>query len=147
MNRRAQFVGGGIRILFIVVMAAAALPKISDPVGFALALGRHRMLPDAMIGLFAAILPWLELSAAAAAIFPGFWRGGLAVGAALLTGFAVVLAFNLAHGLTVPCGCFDMSAAAGPAGWAHVAANLVGAIVCGWTAGLRSDKKKTLWIL
>lgn len=131
----------GIRIGFAAVMIAAALPKIMDPSGFAWALARHRIVPEAWVGVLAVGLPWLELSAAIAAVaVRGLRRGAMAVGTVLLSGFAVAIAANLALGLAVPCGCFGISADAAPAGWGHVAANFVGAVLCGWTAGRRSDK-------
>lgn len=94
-----------------VTFILAALPKIADPPAFAHMIYNYRMLPGPLVNFLALFLPWLELFAGAALVL-GIWRrpAGIAV-ALLLLVFVAAIAFNLARGHAVDCGCFDVRSA------------------------------------
>lgn len=94
-----------------VTFILAALPKIADPPAFAHMIYNYRMLPGALVNFLALFLPWLELFAGAALVL-GVWRrpAGIAVAFMLLM-FVAAIAFNLARGHAVDCGCFDVRSA------------------------------------
>lgn len=105
------------------VFVAAALPKISNPEMFALAVSQYRLLPGSLVNMVAIYLPWLEISCAAAlAVLPSARRGVLLLVAAMLVGFTLAIAFVILRGESIPCGCFggDNSMSAG---WIALARN------------------------
>jgi hypothetical protein len=105
------------------VLIAAALPKISNPDKFALAVYQYQLLPTMLVNPAAIYLPWLEISCAAALIvLPSARRGALLIVAGMLVVFTMAIAWVVIRGQAIPCGCFggDDSAAAG---WWSLARN------------------------
>jgi hypothetical protein len=105
------------------VLIAAALPKISNPDQFALAVYQYQLLPAMLVNLVAVYLPWLEISCAAALVaLPAARRGALLIVAGMLVVFTMAIAWVVIRGQAIPCGCFggDDSAAAG---WWSLARN------------------------
>ena len=105
------------------VLIAAALPKISNPDKFALAVYQYQLLPAMLVNLVAVYLPWLEISCAAALVaLPAARRGALLIVAGMLVVFTLAIAWVVIRGQAIPCGCFggDDSAAAG---WWSLARN------------------------
>lgn len=100
-----------VQIALGAIFVAAALPKIADPPAFAHLIYNYRMLPGAAVNAVALLLPWIELLAGIALIL-GVWRREAAVVTGLLLlVFIAAIAFNLARGHAVDCGCFDVKAA------------------------------------
>ena len=88
-----------------LVLLGAGLLKIWDPPGFAVAVARLELLPRALVGPAAILLPWIEVAAGAALLTP--WRAaGRLLAAALLTAFTAVLAVAYLRGNVGSCGCF-----------------------------------------
>ena len=105
------------------VLIAAALPKISNPDKFALAVYQYQLLPTMLVNPVAIYLPWREISCAAALIvLPSARRGALLIVAGMLVVFTMAIAWVVIRGQAIPCGCFggDDSAAAG---WWSLARN------------------------
>ena len=105
------------------VLIAAALPKISNPDKFALAVYQYSLLPSLMVNPVAIYLPWLEISCAAALIvLPSARRGALLIVAGMLVVFTMAIAWVVIRGQAIPCGCFggDDSTAGG---WWSLARN------------------------
>ena len=96
--------GIALGLLFV----AAALPKLADPPSFAHMIYNYRILPGSLVNLPALVLPWLELLAGVALVL-GIWRRTAAalIGLLLLV-FIAAIAFNLARGHAIDCGCFDV---------------------------------------
>lgn len=104
------------------VFIAAALPKISNPDQFALAVYQYQMLPTLLVNPVAIYLPWLEISCAAAlVILPSARRGALLLVAGMLLAFTLAIAFVVVKGQPIPCGCFGDDSTA--AGWWSLARN------------------------
>jgi len=104
------------------VLIAAALPKISNPDKFALAVYQYKLLPALFVNPVAIFLPWLEVSCAAAlVVLPSARRGALLLVAGMLLAFTLAIAFVVIKGQPIPCGCFGDDST--PAGWWSLARN------------------------
>ena len=104
------------------VLIAAALPKISNPDKFALAVYQYQLLPDLFVNPVAIYLPWLEVSCAAAlVVLPSARRGALLLVAGMVVAFTLAIAFVVIKGQAIPCGCFGDDST--PAGWWSLARN------------------------
>lgn len=97
------------RLILGGVFVYASFDKILHPHEFAEVVYNYQILPDALVNLTAILLPWLELSAGVFLILGLFLRGALFTCNVLLAVFLVALAFNLARGLDIDCGCFSSS--------------------------------------
>ncbi len=90
----------------------AGIAKISDPGGFAVAIGNYRLLPAMMVPAVAVVLPWVELGCGTLLV------AGRRIAAAALTVdilliiFVFGLAANRLRGIDVNCGCFSLAAKA-----------------------------------
>lgn len=122
MNRTA--LNWGAALLLAIVFTAAAIPKLSDPAGFALAIHRYHLAPDGLINLMAIYLPWLEVIAALALLWPRTRAAGAWLITLMLILFTVALTSALARGLDVACGCFTTNPEAAHAGVVNVVRNL-----------------------
>jgi uncharacterized membrane protein YphA (DoxX/SURF4 family) len=99
------------RLLLGGVFAYASLDKILHPYEFAEVVYNYQILPDGLVNLTAILLPWVELCVGLFLILGFFLRGAVFTCNMLLALFFVALAFNLARGLDIECGCFTASAA------------------------------------
>ncbi|HEX8154730.1 MAG TPA: MauE/DoxX family redox-associated membrane protein [Thermoanaerobaculia bacterium] len=100
-----------VQLALGAIFIVAALPKITDPPSFAHMIYNYRVLPAPLVNISALTMPWIELLAGLALVL-GVWRHAARnVIAALLVTFIIAIAFNLARGNNIDCGCFDVSAA------------------------------------
>lgn len=115
-----------LRLAFGALFLAAAWPKIRDPASFAQMVYYYKILPDALINPVALLLPWTELVCGLALIaVPRLRYGAATLLTALLVVFTAAIAFNLARGLDISCGCFSVEEDPGNTiGWPKVAENL-----------------------
>jgi uncharacterized membrane protein YphA (DoxX/SURF4 family) len=105
ISRLAGFLLG---LIFIY----SAWPKIADPPGFAEMVWNYRILPAELVNPAAMILPWLELLAGLALVSGLLRKGAALIAAGMLIIFIAALAFDLARGVAVDCGCFSVAAQA-----------------------------------
>lgn len=94
------------RFVLATVFAVAAAAKLGDRRAFAAAVAGYRLLPRRWAAPVAAAVPPLELTAAAllvAGVATALVVAGLAL---LLLVFAAAVAYNLARGRRISCGCF-----------------------------------------
>lgn len=121
------------------VFLAAALPKLADPAGFALAVHQYRLLPWQVVNIAAIYLPWLELTCAGALVFiPKARRAVLWMVAGMLGVFTFAMFLAIVRGVAVPCGCFGGDGKDDPAGWMNILRN-VGLVAVSFLAmGLRA---------
>jgi uncharacterized membrane protein YphA (DoxX/SURF4 family) len=98
------------RLILGGIFVYASFDKILHPHEFAEVVYNYQILPDALVNLTAILLPWLELCAGVFLILGLLLRGALFTCNMLLAVFLVALAFNLARGLDIDCGCFSSSA-------------------------------------
>ena len=102
-----------LRAALALLFAAAALHKLRDSAAFRAVVDDYRALPPPLGRAAAALLPWIEVAAAAAlaAPFSGSLRAaGPLLGAALLAVYTGAIALNLARGRRhLDCGCLGPS--------------------------------------
>jgi putative oxidoreductase len=124
----------GLRALEVILGGLffyAGLQKVLHPYEFAEAVLAYQFLPEALVGLTTAALPWLEIVAGLCLVTGYKRRSGLLVLAVLVAGFLIVILITMARGLKIDCGCglfFQRQV-----GWAAVAEDLVLLV---WAAGL-----------
>ena len=101
----------GIRIFIGLLFLYASVDKILYPGAFAEVVYNYRILPDEMIHFTAVVLPWLELLLGLFLIFDLWLPGAVLLANALFMVFFASMAFNMARGLDIECGCFPQDGA------------------------------------
>jgi hypothetical protein len=113
--------GRGLLVLFRLVLAGmflfAAVPKLLDPVTFARDIDNYRMLPDALIGPLALMLPVAEIVIGLALVTGVYARGAAITAGILLVGFAIGMVQAIVRGIDLDCGCFGHFAEAQVSWW------------------------------
>ncbi len=102
------------RLVMAFVFIYASLDKIAHPGPFAQAVFNYQILPDRLINLTALILPWLELILGVCLLLNRWMSGASFLAGALMAVFMGAMAFNLARGLDISCGCFSTDPGEGP---------------------------------
>ena len=98
----------GLRTLEVVLGGLffyAGLQKVLHPYEFAEAVLAYQLLPESLVGLAAAGLPWLEVAAGLGLVAGLKPRSCLLLLAGLVAGFLVVILITMARGLKIDCGC------------------------------------------
>ena len=98
IERIAPIVLGG-------VFLAAGFLKFFDPHAFAVSIARLRIVPMALVGPVAILLPWIEIVGALALFQPSLRQAALKLLLGMLVVFTAVLGIGLLRGGT-SCGCF-----------------------------------------
>ncbi|MEW6078181.1 MAG: cation diffusion facilitator family transporter [Thermodesulfobacteriota bacterium] len=140
------------KIMFVVlrlflggVFLYASYDKIIHPQAFAQAVCDYQILPDVLISPAALILPWVELLIGLCLV-AGFWLpGAVGISTGLMTIFIAALAFNLARGLNIHCGCFSTEATEGPADLWTIARDvsfLIVSLVLAWLVFFKPGKNR-----
>jgi uncharacterized membrane protein YphA (DoxX/SURF4 family) len=97
------------RLILGAIFVYASVDKILHPESFAKAVYNYQILPHTLINATAVVLPWLELILGVFLITGLFREGSVALVTLLLLVFLGAMAFNLARGLDIDCGCFGSS--------------------------------------
>lgn len=97
---------GVFRLVLGGIFVYAGWEKIQDPAMFATQVAAYRMLPDVCVGLFALVLPMVELVAGVVLIATKWPREAALLLLGLLAMFFVGLTQAMARGLKISCGCF-----------------------------------------
>jgi putative oxidoreductase len=124
----------GLRALEVVLGGLffyAGLQKVLHSHEFAEAVLAYQLLPESLVGLAAAGLPWLEIAAGFCLLVGLKRRSCLLLLTGLVAIFLVVILITMARGLKIDCGCglfFQRQV-----GWAAV---LEDAVLLIWAAGL-----------
>lgn len=104
-------------VLWILALALAgifiyaAVLKIVEPAEFAQSIKNYRMVPLALVNLMALILPWWEISAGAAILFPRWRKAAATILLGLGIVFAIAVLTAMIRGLDITCGCFGQHSA------------------------------------
>lgn len=109
----------------------AGLQKVLHPYEFAEAVLAYHLLPESLVGLAVAGLPWLEIAAGFCLVAGLKRRSCLLLLTGLVAIFLVIILVTMARGLSIDCGCglfFQRQV-----GWAAV---LEDAVLLIWAAGL-----------
>jgi putative oxidoreductase len=83
----------------------AGIQKIIYSFDFIKAVLAYRLLPLGLVGVTAAVLPWVELVAGLLLIAGVKRRSCLLILGLLLGGFIVIMLITMARGLKIDCGC------------------------------------------
>ena len=106
-----------MELLFRVALGGlfvySAWGKIGDPGLFAHQVMRYELLPECLVGLFSLTLPMLELLVGLALVFTKWTREAALMIVALLAMFIAALAWAVANGLEIDCGCFGVPSVGG----------------------------------
>jgi len=98
----------GVRVLEVVLgglFVYAGLQKYLHAYEFAEAVLAYQLLPGSLVGVTAAALPWVEITAGLGLVVGLKRRSCLIILAWLLAGFLVVIFITMARGLNIDCGC------------------------------------------
>ena len=98
----------GLRTLEVVLGGLffyAGLQKVLHPDEFAEAVLAYQLLPESLVGVAVAGLPWLEVAAGLCLVAGLKRRSCLLLLAGLVAGFLVVILITMARGLKIDCGC------------------------------------------
>lgn len=100
-----------VRLVLGAVFIAAAWYKIGDPHAFGLSIASYQIVPDNLVNIMAASLPWLEIIVGLA-LMAGFWTRACALlMCGMLVMFIAAIAIALSRDLPISCGCFASSTA------------------------------------
>jgi len=92
------------RFAVVIVMFAAAIPKLFNISDFAAIINAYEMLPQFAVLPMAVFLPVVEIALAIGLVFNGRVSKYLTV--FLLLFFIAILSFAIFQGLDIDCGCF-----------------------------------------
>ena len=99
----------GIRFLLALVFLTASLPKLAAPNDFRRALRNYQLVPLRLVRPVATWLPRFELALAVALLVGVAAPITASLTATALLVFSAAVAFNLARGRKIECGCFSGS--------------------------------------
>jgi len=94
------------RLLLGFVFIYAAVEKIADPEGFAVSISNYRILPTALINIFAVAFPWIELISGILIIYGVCVKENSFIIGSLMLIFTVMVLVAVLRGLDIDCGCF-----------------------------------------
>jgi uncharacterized membrane protein YphA (DoxX/SURF4 family) len=100
------------RLVLGFVFLYAGMEKITDPDGFARAVGNYKLLPFSLINITALILPWIEVVAGILLIFGIIVEENAFIISSLLGIFIIAIIISLIRGLDIDCGCFGTAGGA-----------------------------------
>lgn len=112
------------RLLVGGVFGVAGAGKALDHQAMIVAVDAYDLLPGALVPPVAAALPWVELAVGLALLAGYAIRVAGATASALLVGFLVALAQAKARGLPIDCGCFGAGGPGDGVGWIELARNV-----------------------
>lgn len=98
-----------IRLTLGMTFIYASYHKIADPAGFAKIIYGYSVFPNTSINLLAIVIPFIELVAGFSLILKLYPRSALFIINGLLTGFVLLIGFNLLRGHQFDCGCFSVA--------------------------------------
>jgi hypothetical protein len=94
-----------LEIALGAVFIYAGIQKHFHPYEFAEAVLAYRLLPEGLVGVTAAVLPWVEIAAGLFLAAGLKKRSCLQLLTVLAGGFLLVMLITLARGLKIDCGC------------------------------------------
>ncbi len=97
------------RLVLSAAFLLAALPKIQDPVAFAVSVEGFRVIDGQLAVWVALVLPWLELVIGFGLLIPQTRRSSGLLISLLLVAFIGLHASAWIRGLDISCGCFGQS--------------------------------------
>jgi len=108
-KKRTDILDALIRLVLGITFIAASVHKIMDPAGFAKIIYGYAVFPDFTINLIAIIIPFVEVTAGFSIILGIYKRSATLLINILLSGFIIIIGYNLIRGHQFDCGCFSFS--------------------------------------
>jgi uncharacterized membrane protein YphA (DoxX/SURF4 family) len=103
------WVSRAARILLGAIFIYASIDKLRYPLEFARIIDAYQLLPENLVGIVAAVLPFLELICGIFLII-GFWvLPSLVWVGLLLIAFMIGMGQAYFRGLSIDCGCFSVT--------------------------------------
>ena len=118
-----------VRVLIGALFVLAGTLKIGHFDELAASIAAFRILPDAVVGPLAVLLPFFEVGLGLYLILGLFTRTAAAVAAGMLVLYAAAIASAVVRHMPVSCGCFGPQDTAA-ADWPHVFIDIGLAAVC-----------------
>jgi uncharacterized membrane protein YphA (DoxX/SURF4 family) len=100
-----------------ILLIYASSDKLGDPGKFLKIIENYHVLPADLLPLAAVVIPWLEFFTGLCLAVGFQWRGAALLFCALMGIYTLALAWNLAQGTEMNCGCFAMDATEKLTGW------------------------------
>jgi putative oxidoreductase len=100
-----------VRLVVTGTFVMAALPKIKDPVAFAISVDAFQVVGPTLSNWIALFLPWLELILGIGILLPQIRSSSSILIAVLLIVFISLHASAWIRGLEISCGCFGTESA------------------------------------
>ena len=107
------------------VFVLASLGKIIDPHTFASDVYSYAILPEALVPLFAATIPWMEFSAGLLLMLDIKAQSCALIINAMLVMFIAAILVALASGVEIACGCFDLLFPDEEVGWKTIVRDII----------------------
>ena len=120
-----------LRLFLGGIFVWASIDKIFHPASFAVTVKDYHLLPASLVNIFAVTLPWVEIVLGTMLIVGVWMQGTMLLATGLLVVFWIALAFNMARGLDVHCGCFTSETTGTP----NMAWYLIRDAIFVWIAG------------
>lgn len=95
-----------VRLVLVAAFLLAAIPKIQDPVAFAISVESYRVLTGQAVLWVALVLPWLELVIGFGLLIPKIRRASSLLIVLLLFIFVGLHTSAWIRGLDIDCGCY-----------------------------------------
>jgi len=105
-DRSKQYIFLVFRLLIGAIFLWAGMEKILSPFDFSVSIYNYRLFPEPVIGLAAALMPWVEAIAGLCLLTGFYTKGASAITSLLLLVFVVLIIISAARGLDIDCGCF-----------------------------------------
>jgi len=139
----ALWISRGVLAGVFLAYGASKIPYLDE---FARSIHNYRLLPVPLENLLAIVLPWIEVTAAAALFVRPLVPGAAAVVGGLTIVFLAAIGSALARGLDINCGCFTLTDASATRGtlWQHFVLDLLLLAMAAhlmWESVLRSRRR------
>ena len=95
-----------VRFLIGAVFVYSAIPHMLNTMGLALSIYNYKIFPSSIIGISAAVIPWITLLSGLALILGVKTRAASLIISALLVIFISLAVTSVIRGLDIDCGCF-----------------------------------------
>jgi uncharacterized membrane protein YphA (DoxX/SURF4 family) len=95
-----------LRLVLGGLLVLAAATKLADRQGFRRAVAEYAVLPETLVGPFAVLLPWLELTLGLLLLVGLGTTVAAALAAPLFLSFGLAIGVNLLRGRQFDCHCF-----------------------------------------
>ncbi len=112
-----------LRMILGGVFIVASYDKIADPSTFAASIVNYRIIAPTPALLAATFLPWIELLSGLGLLLGVFVRGSSLLVLTMMVLFTAIVAYAMARGLDISCGCFSQDPASGKIGWMKISEN------------------------